>query len=125
MGLRIFEPCSSPDGEECTLFDNPDLVHLAETRWYPSSLRIFDGSLIQRQTHLVDNDHCGKQVIVAIVKQVDGTDSPYPNLCHPYATCIFCVFSHHATLCNIWDYSSINCNGRKFNPGFTCAIPLN
>ncbi|KAF7324437.1 Copper radical oxidase [Mycena venus] len=46
MGLRIFEPCSSPDGEGCTLFDNPDLVHLAETRWYPSSLRIFDGSLM-------------------------------------------------------------------------------
>ncbi|KAJ7901064.1 glyoxal oxidase precursor [Mycena olivaceomarginata] len=46
MGLRIFEPCSSPDGEGCTLFDNPELVHLAETRWYPSSLRIFDGSLM-------------------------------------------------------------------------------
>ncbi|KAJ6615474.1 glyoxal oxidase precursor [Mycena sp. CBHHK59/15] len=28
------------------LFDSPDLVHLAETRWYPSSLRIFDGSLM-------------------------------------------------------------------------------
>ncbi|KAF8173873.1 glyoxal oxidase precursor [Mycena galopus ATCC 62051] len=46
MGVRIFEPCSSPDGTGCTLFDNPDLVHLAETRWYPSSLRIFDGSLM-------------------------------------------------------------------------------
>ncbi|KAJ7353041.1 hypothetical protein DFH08DRAFT_804625 [Mycena albidolilacea] len=23
-------------------------------------------------------------------KQVDGTDSPYPSLCHPYATRIFC-----------------------------------
>ncbi|KAF8173870.1 glyoxal oxidase precursor [Mycena galopus ATCC 62051] len=46
MGVRIFEPCSSPDGTGCTLFDNPDLVHLAETRWYTSSLRIFDGSLM-------------------------------------------------------------------------------
>ncbi|KAK7026577.1 glyoxal oxidase N-terminus-domain-containing protein [Favolaschia claudopus] len=46
MALRIFEPCDAPDGQGCTLFDNPDLVHLAETRWYPSSLRIFDGSLM-------------------------------------------------------------------------------
>ncbi|KAJ7983122.1 glyoxal oxidase N-terminus-domain-containing protein [Mycena polygramma] len=44
MAVRIFEPCSDPNGVGCTLFDNPDLVHLAETRWYPSSLRIFDGS---------------------------------------------------------------------------------
>ncbi|KAJ7062818.1 glyoxal oxidase N-terminus-domain-containing protein [Mycena amicta] len=46
MGVRIFEPCNSPDGTGCKLFDNPDLVHLAADRWYPSSLRIFDGSLL-------------------------------------------------------------------------------
>ncbi|KAJ7213258.1 glyoxal oxidase N-terminus-domain-containing protein [Mycena rebaudengoi] len=46
MGLRIFEPCAAADGSGCTLFDNPALVHLEETRWYPSSLRIFDGSLM-------------------------------------------------------------------------------
>ncbi|KAJ7039413.1 glyoxal oxidase precursor [Mycena alexandri] len=46
MAIRIFEPCANPDGVGCTLFDNSDLVHLAETRWYPSSLRIFDGSLM-------------------------------------------------------------------------------
>ncbi|KAJ6544310.1 glyoxal oxidase precursor [Mycena capillaripes] len=46
MAVRIFEPCADPNGVGCTLFDNPDLVHLAETRWYPSSLRIFDGSLM-------------------------------------------------------------------------------
>jgi hypothetical protein len=45
--------------------------------------------MIQKQTHPVDNDHCGKHNIVAIAKQVDGTDSPYPSLCHPYATRIF------------------------------------
>ncbi|KAJ7174584.1 glyoxal oxidase N-terminus-domain-containing protein, partial [Mycena filopes] len=46
MGVRIWEPCANADGAGCALFDNPDLVHLAETRWYPSSLRIFDGSLM-------------------------------------------------------------------------------
>ncbi|KAJ6473167.1 glyoxal oxidase precursor [Mycena sanguinolenta] len=61
MGVRIFEPCSSPDGAGCTLFDNPDVVHLAETRWYPSSLRIFDGSLmiaggIHEQTAFYNTD---------------------------------------------------------------------
>lgn len=46
MGIRIFEPCASPSGANCTLFEDPKTVHLAETRWYPSSLRIFDGSLV-------------------------------------------------------------------------------
>ncbi|KAF7339055.1 Copper radical oxidase [Mycena venus] len=46
MGLRIFEPCASPSGEGCTLYDDPDTVHLTENRWYPTTLRIFDGSLM-------------------------------------------------------------------------------
>ncbi|EJD50467.1 glyoxal oxidase precursor [Auricularia subglabra TFB-10046 SS5] len=46
MGIRIFEPCASPTGEGCTLFEDPATIHLAETRWYPSSVRIFDGSLM-------------------------------------------------------------------------------
>ncbi|KAF8500736.1 glyoxal oxidase precursor [Gautieria morchelliformis] len=46
MGIRIFEPCTSPSGAGCTVFDDPETVHLAETRWYTSALRIFDGSLM-------------------------------------------------------------------------------
>ncbi|KAF7331451.1 Copper radical oxidase [Mycena kentingensis (nom. inval.)] len=46
MALRIFEPCASPDGSGCTLFDNANVVRLAEDRWYPSAIRIFDGSLM-------------------------------------------------------------------------------
>ncbi|EJD50468.1 hypothetical protein AURDEDRAFT_199565 [Auricularia subglabra TFB-10046 SS5] len=45
MGLRIFEPCASPSGEGCTLFEDPATLHLSRRRWYPSSIRIFDGSL--------------------------------------------------------------------------------
>ncbi|KAF9011683.1 copper radical oxidase [Hymenopellis radicata] len=46
MGIRIFEPCLDPSGASCTLFEDPDNIHLAEKRWYPSSARIFDGSLV-------------------------------------------------------------------------------
>ncbi|KAH9911058.1 glyoxal oxidase precursor [Epithele typhae] len=46
QALRIFEPCASPTGEGCTLFEDPATLHLLETRWYPSSARIFDGSLL-------------------------------------------------------------------------------
>ncbi|KAF7300981.1 hypothetical protein MIND_00661200 [Mycena indigotica] len=46
QGLRIFEPCKTSDGHGCTLFDNPATVHLAVPRWYPSSARLYDGSLI-------------------------------------------------------------------------------
>ncbi|KAJ3993576.1 glyoxal oxidase precursor [Lentinula boryana] len=46
MGIRIFEPCNDPSGLDCTLFEDPATLHLAAYRWYPSSLRIFDGSLM-------------------------------------------------------------------------------
>ncbi|KAF5352218.1 hypothetical protein D9758_009233 [Tetrapyrgos nigripes] len=46
MGLRIFEPCLDPAGVNCSLFENPETHSLAVKRWYPSSLRIFDGSLM-------------------------------------------------------------------------------
>ncbi|KAF5360745.1 hypothetical protein D9756_005091 [Leucocoprinus leucothites] len=46
MGIRMWEPCDDPNGVGCSLFEDPDNLHLAETRWYPSSLRVFDGSLM-------------------------------------------------------------------------------
>ncbi|KAI0705751.1 glyoxal oxidase precursor [Cerioporus squamosus] len=45
QAIRLLGPCSSPTGESCTLFEDPNLVLLAE-RWYPSAIRIFDGSLL-------------------------------------------------------------------------------
>ncbi len=46
MGLRIFEPCLDAAGTGCTLFEDPVNLHMAESRWYPSSIRISDGSLV-------------------------------------------------------------------------------
>ncbi|KAF8587078.1 copper radical oxidase [Ramaria rubella] len=46
MGIRIFEPCENPAGVGCTLFEDPATLHLAEFRWYTSSIRIPDGSLM-------------------------------------------------------------------------------
>ncbi|KAK7681667.1 hypothetical protein QCA50_015401 [Cerrena zonata] len=46
MGLRIFEPCADPAGVGCTLFEDPLTFHLAESRYYPSTSRIPDGSLM-------------------------------------------------------------------------------
>ncbi|KAF7316243.1 hypothetical protein MIND_00142900 [Mycena indigotica] len=46
MGLRMFGPCTDVNGVGCTIFEDLDNIHLVETRWYPSSLRIFDGSLM-------------------------------------------------------------------------------
>ncbi|KAF5359492.1 hypothetical protein D9756_002906 [Leucocoprinus leucothites] len=46
MGIRIFEPCDDPSGSKCKLFEDPANLHLAETRWYPTSIRIPDGSLM-------------------------------------------------------------------------------
>ncbi|KAF8808327.1 glyoxal oxidase precursor [Phlegmacium glaucopus] len=46
MGIRIFEPCEDPNGVDCTIFEDPATLHLVETRWYTSAIRIFDGSLL-------------------------------------------------------------------------------
>ncbi|KAJ6501963.1 glyoxal oxidase precursor [Mycena sanguinolenta] len=46
MGIRLFDPCTSPTGENCTVFEDPANIHLAVTRWYPTGLRIPDGSLM-------------------------------------------------------------------------------
>ncbi|KXN91798.1 hypothetical protein AN958_11948 [Leucoagaricus sp. SymC.cos] len=55
MGLRIFEPCDDPTDSTCHILEDLENLHLpvVETRWYPSSARIFDGSLmIVGGTHL-------------------------------------------------------------------------
>nr|VWP02011.1 C2H2-type domain-containing protein [Ganoderma boninense] len=58
--IRLFEPCASPTGEGCTVFEDPNLL-LIEPRWYPSSTRIFDGSLLivggmHEQAHFYNTD---------------------------------------------------------------------
>ncbi|KAJ7266995.1 glyoxal oxidase precursor [Mycena haematopus] len=48
QGLRLFGPCLDPNGvgEGCTIFEDLEHLQLAETRWYTSTARIFDGSLL-------------------------------------------------------------------------------
>ncbi|KAG6889062.1 hypothetical protein C0995_004106 [Termitomyces sp. Mi166 len=46
MMIRLLEPCTDPNGIGCTIFEDAATLHLTTTRWYPSSLRIFDGSLM-------------------------------------------------------------------------------
>jgi hypothetical protein len=48
MGIRLFGPCTSPSGTGpgCTVFEDPEHLHLVVTRWYPTGLRIADGSLM-------------------------------------------------------------------------------
>ncbi|KAJ7621340.1 glyoxal oxidase N-terminus-domain-containing protein [Roridomyces roridus] len=44
--LRLFGPCTDPAGVNCTIFEDINNVHLAENRWYPTTIRISDGSLM-------------------------------------------------------------------------------
>ena len=46
LGIRLFGPCPSLTGENCTVFEDPEHIHLAAMRWYPTGLRIPDGSLM-------------------------------------------------------------------------------
>ncbi|KAF7315079.1 hypothetical protein MIND_00022100 [Mycena indigotica] len=46
MGIRLFGPCTSPTGAGCTVFEDPANIHLKVLRWYPTGLRLPDGSLM-------------------------------------------------------------------------------
>ncbi|KAG6907623.1 hypothetical protein DXG01_008159 [Tephrocybe rancida] len=46
MLIRLFEPCTDVDGLGCKVFEDPATHHLTTTRWYPTAVRIYDGSLM-------------------------------------------------------------------------------
>ncbi|TFL02807.1 glyoxal oxidase precursor [Pterulicium gracile] len=46
MGVRMFEPCTTPDGAGCEIYDDPEVLHLVENRWYPTTVRVHDGSIM-------------------------------------------------------------------------------
>ncbi|THU91429.1 glyoxal oxidase precursor [Dendrothele bispora CBS 962.96] len=80
-GLRIFEPCDDPAGVGCTLFEDPATHHLDEPRWYPSSLRIFDGSLmivggIHRNTPFFNNFTAAAKSFEFFPKKDGGVPRP-------------------------------------------------
>ncbi|KAF5346587.1 hypothetical protein D9758_013485 [Tetrapyrgos nigripes] len=43
QAIRLFTPCT--DGS-CDIFEDPNNLHLTSNRWYPSSVRIDDGSVL-------------------------------------------------------------------------------
>ncbi|KAF9467905.1 copper radical oxidase [Collybia nuda] len=56
MMVRLFEPCTDASGVGCTITEDAQHLRLAANRWYTSTLRIFDGSLmIVGGTHELTN----------------------------------------------------------------------
>ncbi|KAK0192258.1 glyoxal oxidase N-terminus-domain-containing protein [Armillaria mellea] len=43
QAIRMFTPC---DDKTCDIFEDPNDIHLTSNRWYASSIRIEDGSII-------------------------------------------------------------------------------
>ncbi|KAG6853387.1 hypothetical protein C0991_004788 [Blastosporella zonata] len=61
MMIRLFDPCTDVNGVGCKIIEDAATLHLTTTRWYTSSLRIFDGSLmviggIHQTTSFYNND---------------------------------------------------------------------
>ncbi|KAF7315075.1 hypothetical protein MIND_00021700 [Mycena indigotica] len=46
MGIRLFGPCASSTGAGCTVFEDQANIHLKALRWYPTGLRLPDGSVM-------------------------------------------------------------------------------
>jgi hypothetical protein len=76
MGIRLFGPCTSPTCEDCTVFEDPEHIYLAVTRWYPTGLRIPDGSLMIIGTAGIDKFFPLKK---AILKREIFTRSVFLN----------------------------------------------
>ncbi|GAA5885153.1 hypothetical protein JCM6882_007252 [Rhodosporidiobolus microsporus] len=43
MGVRLFTPCTN---DKCDVYENPSRIRLTSARWYPSTARLTDGSLL-------------------------------------------------------------------------------
>lgn len=43
MAIRLFKPCGNGN---CGVFENPQQLHLTSKRWYASTARLLDGSLM-------------------------------------------------------------------------------
>jgi hypothetical protein len=43
MGIRLFDPC---EDNNCDVYENPSRIRLTSARWYPSTTRLTDGSLL-------------------------------------------------------------------------------
>ncbi|QRW03063.1 glyoxal oxidase [Ceratobasidium sp. AG-Ba] len=44
QGIRLYNPC--PASQNCGIYENPTRIRLTSNRWYPSSARLHDGSVI-------------------------------------------------------------------------------
>ncbi|GAA5885181.1 hypothetical protein JCM6882_007263 [Rhodosporidiobolus microsporus] len=43
MAVRLFNPCTN---DKCDVYENPSRIRLTSARWYPSTARLTDGSLL-------------------------------------------------------------------------------
>jgi hypothetical protein len=46
QGLRLFHPCDSENADKCEIYENPSRIKMASPRWYPTSVRLDDGSVV-------------------------------------------------------------------------------
>ncbi|CAE6482201.1 unnamed protein product [Rhizoctonia solani] len=44
QGVRLFNPC--PASGNCDIYENPTRIRLTSNRWYPTSARLHDGSVV-------------------------------------------------------------------------------
>ena len=46
QAIRLFHPCDLESGRKCEIYENPSRIHMASPRWYPTAVRLDDGSVI-------------------------------------------------------------------------------
>ena len=46
QAIRLFQPCDSGSGRKCEIYESPSRIHMASPRWYPTAVRLDDGSAI-------------------------------------------------------------------------------
>ncbi|KXN80994.1 hypothetical protein AN958_06506 [Leucoagaricus sp. SymC.cos] len=46
QGIRLFHPCESENVDKCEMIEDPVRMRMASSRWYPTAVRIEDGSVL-------------------------------------------------------------------------------
>lgn len=112
-GLRMFTPC---DGDDCEIYENPSRLHLTSDRWYPSTTRLDDGSLI-----------IFGGMIAAGYNNQESTDNPTLEFWPPKGTglAVYSTFLHDALNTNLFPVTFLLPSGDIFVAANTMAMTYN
>ncbi|CAK5277326.1 unnamed protein product [Mycena citricolor] len=82
QSIRIFNPCLSSDVKSCKMYENPNRIRMASSRWYNTVLRLSDGSAMivggSKKGGWINNATVNNPTVEYFPPKFDGMPVPLP-----------------------------------------------